>query len=371
LRCTAGIRNNGFPQPISTKMTRRPSTKPSPTPTIRDVARVAKVSVATVSRALASPDTVRAATREMVENAIRKTGYRPNALASRLRRQKSDSIVVVVPSIHNPFFSNVIRGIENLAHLSGYKVLLGESQGNQERLDSYASMLARKEADGLILLGALLPSILKEAGGQRVHAMPVVSACEYFEHIHLPNVRIDNVAAAAMATEHLIRLGHTRIAKITGPMHNPLSKDRLAGFRQAMAQAKIKVDEEMIVNGDFSAPSGYAAMKTLLGKPVKPTGVFCSNDEMAIGAARAIKETRLRIPRDISIIGFDDIRFSGYCDPPLTTIHQPQAAIGEMAMQLMIEMLQDEADVSGDAARTIILPHSLIVRTSTGRAESR
>ena len=172
LRCTAGIRNNGFPQPISTKMTRRPSTKPSPTPTIRDVARVAKVSVATVSRALASPDTVRAATREMVENAIRKTGYRPNALASRLRRQKSDSIVVVVPSIHNPFFSNVIRGIENLAHLSGYKVLLGESQGNQERLDSYASMLARKEADGLILLGALLPSILKEAGGILLESTP-------------------------------------------------------------------------------------------------------------------------------------------------------------------------------------------------------
>jgi len=326
--------------------------------------------VATVSRALASPDTVRAATRERVEGAIRKTGYRPNALASRLRRQKSDSIVVVVPSIHNPFFSNVIRGIENLAHLSGYKVLLGESQGNQERLDSYASMLARKEADGLILLGALLPSILKDTG-EAAPSLPVVSACEYFDHIKLPNVRIDNIAAAAMATEHLIRLGHTRIAKITGPMHNPLSKDRLTGFRQGMTQARIKVDEELIVNGDFSAPSGYAAMKTLLARPGRPTGVFCSNDEMAIGAARAIKETRLKIPRDISIIGFDDIRFSGYCDPPLTTIHQPQAAIGEMAMQLMIEILQDEADLSGDAAKTIVLPHSLIVRASTGHAEGR
>jgi LacI family transcriptional regulator, repressor for deo operon, udp, cdd, tsx, nupC, and nupG len=338
-------------------------------PTIKDVARAARVSVATVSRTLSAPQSVKEATRERVEAAIRKTGYRPNALASRLRRQKSDSIVVVVPSIHNPFFSNVIRGIENLAHLSGYKVLLGESQGNQERLDSYAGMLARKEADGLILLGALLPSMLKSSAGQVPPSMPIVSACEYFDHIKLPNVRIDNVAAAAMATDHLIRLGHTRIAKITGPMHNPLSRDRLAGFRQAMTQAKLKVDEELVVNGDFSAPSGYAAMKALLGKPDRPTGVFSANDEMAIGAIRAIKETRLRIPRDISIIGFDDIRFSGYCDPPLTTIHQPQAAIGEMAMQLMIEMLQDEADLSGDAARTIILPHSLIVRTSTGRAD--
>ncbi len=352
-------------------MKRRTRTKSSQTPTIRDVARIAKVSVATVSRALASPDTVRAATREKVESAIRKSGYRPNALASRLRRQKSDSIVVVVPSIHNPFFSNVIRGIENLAHLSGYKVLLGESQGNQERLDSYASMLARKEADGLILLGALLPSILKEAESHLSQSIPVVSACEYFEHINLPNVRIDNVAAAAMATEHLLRLGHARIAKITGPMHNPLSKDRLTGFRQAMAQAKTRVDEALVVNGDFSAPSGYAAMKTLLARTDRPTGVFCSNDEMAIGAVRAIKETRLRIPRDISIIGFDDIRFSGYCDPPLTTIYQPQAAIGEMAMQLMIEMLQDEADLSAETARTIILPHSLIVRASTGRVDSR
>ncbi len=327
------------------------------------------MSVATVSRALASPDTVRAATRERVESAIRKSGYRPNALASRLRRQKSDSIVVVVPSIHNPFFSNVIRGIENLAYLSSYKVLLGESQGNQERLDSYASMLARKEADGLILLGALLPSILNNATDQERSDIPVVSACEYFGHIKLPNVRIDNVAAAALATEHLIRLGHTRIAKITGPMHNPSSKDRLLGFRQSMAQAKIKVDEELVANGDFSAPSGYAAMKSLLGKPSRPTGVFCSNDEMAIGAARAIKETRLKIPRDISIVGFDDICFSGYCDPPLTTIHQPQTAIGETAMQLMIEMLQDEADLSGDAKRTVILPHSLIVRSSTGKAD--
>ena len=337
--------------------------------TIKDVARAARVSVATVSRTLSSPDSVRAATRERVEAAIRKTGYRPNALASRLRRQKSDSIVVVVPSIHNPFFSNVIRGIENLAHLSGYKVLLGESQGNQERLDSYAGMLARKEADGLILLGALLPSILKDPAASNDGPIPVVSACEYFEHIQLPNVRIDNVGAAVMATDHLIRLGHTRIAKITGPLHNPLSRDRLAGFRQSMSQAKLKVDEELIVNGDFSAPSGYAAMKNILGKQVRPTGVFCSNDEMAIGAARAIKETRLKIPRDISIIGFDDIRFSGYCDPPLTTIHQPQAAIGEMAMQLMIEMLQDEVDRAGDAVRTIVLPHSLIVRTSTGRAK--
>ena len=336
--------------------------------TIKDVARVARVSVATVSRTLSTPDSVRPGTREKVEAAIRRTGYRPNALASRLRRQKSDSIVVVVPSIHNPFFSNVIRGIENLAHLSGYKVLLGESQGNQERLDSYAGMLARKEADGLILLGALLPSIMKNASVAERSAVPVVSACEYFDHIKLPNVRIDNVAAAAMATEHLIRLGHSRIAKITGPMHNPLSKDRLTGFRQCMAQAKLKVDEELVVNGDFSAPSGYAAMKTLLGKPLRPTAVFCANDEMAIGAIRAIKETRLKIPRDISIIGFDDIRFSGYCDPPLTTIHQPQAAIGEMAMQLMIEMLQDESDRSGESARTIVLPHSLIVRTSTGRA---
>jgi LacI family transcriptional regulator, repressor for deo operon, udp, cdd, tsx, nupC, and nupG len=336
--------------------------------TIKDVARAARVSVATVSRTLSSPDSVRTATRERVEAAIRKTGYRPNALASRLRRQKSDSIVVVVPSIHNPFFSNVIRGIENLAHLSGYKVLLGESQGNQERLDSYAGMLARKEADGLILLGALLPSILKGPAAANESPVPVVSACEYFEHIQLPNVRIDNVGAAAMATDHLIRLGHTRIAKITGPMHNPLSRDRLAGFRQSMNQAKLKVDDELIVNGDFSAPSGYAAMKNILGKQVRPTGVFCSNDEMAIGAVRAIKETRLKIPRDISIIGFDDIRFSGYCDPPLTTIHQPQAAIGEMAMQLMIEMLQNEVDRAGDAVRTIVLPHSLIVRTSTGRA---
>jgi LacI family transcriptional regulator, repressor for deo operon, udp, cdd, tsx, nupC, and nupG len=258
---------------------------------------------------------VREATRVQVAAAIRKTGYRPNALASRLGRQKSDSIVVV-PSIRNPFFSNVIHGIENLAHPSEYKVMLGESQGNQDRLDCYASILARKEADGLILLGPLLPSVLREAQYAVPGSIPVVSAREYFEDIRLPNVRIDDIAATAMATEHLIRLGHSRIAEVTGPMHDPLSKDRLLGFRQSMAQATHRVEEDPVVNGDFSAPSGYAAMKTLLGRGDRPTGVFCSNDEMAIGATRAVKEARLRIPLDISIMGFDDIWFSGYCDPP-------------------------------------------------------
>lgn len=330
---------------------------------IKDIAKFAGVSVATVSRALKKPDVVKEGTRNIVLAAIKQLEYKPNALASGLRRQKSEKIIVVVPDIHNPFFASIVQGIENVAYSNGYKVLLGETQDSQERLDSYADMLMSKEADGLILLGALLPTIVQESVKEKRNIpIPLVMACEYFEGLNAPDVRIDNVGAAVLATSHLIDLGHKLIATITGPMANPLSQDRLKGFEERMRKARLKIHAEFVVHGNFSVNSGYEAMKKLLGAPSRPTAVFCANDEMAIGALKAIKEKDLRVPHDISVIGFDNLRFSEYTDPPLTTISQPNARIGETAMKLMLDLFEDIRHID----QTVILPYALIDRASTG-----
>lgn len=326
---------------------------------IRDIARFAGVSTATVSRTLSSPDLVKPSTRARVEAAVRKQGYLPNAVASSLRRRRTENIVVIVPDIQNPFFSSIVQGIENVAHRYNHKVLLGESQDCQARVDRYADMLVRREADGLILLGARLPSSVSEAvRGSR--PIPIVTACEYVPGLRAPNVRIDNVAAAAAAILHLVRLGHRRIATITGPMSNPIVKDRLRGYRQQMARAKLAQPTSYRVAGDFTLESGYRGMQQLLALPKGPTAVFCANDEMAMGAIRAVKESGGRVPDDISIVGFDDLRFAEYFDPPLTTIRQPRHEIGETAMRLILDVFAGRA-----RAKTVVLPHQLIVRGST------
>lgn len=300
-------------------------------------------------------------TRAKVEAAVRELDYRPNALASNLRKRRTQNIVVVVPYIHNPFFSGVVQGIEHVAHGHGHKVLLGESQNNQQRLDTYADMLESKEADGLILLGALLPtSIARAVDAGEVPAVPIVMACEYFPGLRAPNVRIDNVAAAAAATEHLVQLGHKRIAMITGPSGNPLVKDRVKGYRAQMARADLTVPADYVARGDFTVESGYHAMQRLLALTHKPTAVFCANDEMAMGAIRAAREAGRRVPLDLSVVGFDDIRFAEYFDPPLTTIRQPHREIGETAMRLILDVFAKR-----NAPTSVVLPHALIVRGST------
>jgi LacI family repressor for deo operon, udp, cdd, tsx, nupC, and nupG len=321
---------------------------------IRTVAAAAGVSIATVSRVLKTPDVVTKTTRDKVMAAVEATGYRPNALASGLRRAKSDNIVVVVPFIQNPFFSGVIQGIEGVAFAEGYQVLLGESQNDQQRLDSYAAMLRSKTADGLILLAATLPSQLSDK-------TPLVLACEYFRDHRIPAIRIDNEAAAKMATEHLLSLGHRRIGKITGPRDNLLSRDRLAGYRAALAAAGIAYEEELVAEGAFDLGSGQAAMTRLLALREPPSAVFCSSDEMAIGALKAAREHGKRVPDDLSLVGFDGIRFADFCDPALTTVLQPNVEIGAAAARMMIAILKGGAPAPDD----IVLPVKLLVRQST------
>jgi LacI family repressor for deo operon, udp, cdd, tsx, nupC, and nupG len=330
--------------------------------TIRDIARQAGVSVATVSRTLSEPEAVRPATRERVQQAVAAMNYTPNAIARQLRRQRKETIIVIVPDIANPFFSGIVKGIENLAHDMGYRVLLGETQGKQERLDYYADLVLTRIADGLILLGSLLPTMVQAsvAAGE-APSIPLVLACERFDGLQCPTVGIDNVAAACMAVMHLVDRGCSRIATITGPADNSLSLDRAQGYREVLAEAGLLADPALVGEGDFSIESGFAEMNCLLDKGLALDGVFCANDEMAIGAQQAVLARGLRVPQDVAVMGFDDIRFGAFAHPPLSTIRQPVGDLGEAAMRALDGVLHKKPTEQ----QSVILPHELVVRGSS------
>ncbi len=332
--------------------------KPPRRSNIREVAAAARVSVATVSRTLAMPEVVLPETRRRVEQVIRRLGYMPNVQARSLRTARTNVIVALVPDISNPFFAEVIRGIEQVALQNRYSVLLGDTQYNVEREQVYADLVSAGQADGLITLQAHIPRITN-AG-----ARPIVNACEYVTDPAITSVYADNLGGARMAIEYLLTLGHRSIASISGPMKSPLSIDRQRGFENTLAAAGIRRNRKLTVEGDFSAESGIRCAGTLFARGVPFTAIFCANDEMAIGALRAIKTRGLRVPEDISVVGFDDIRFARFIDPPLTTIAQPMGDIGREAATLLIEILNNADAVP----RKHMLPTQLVVRGSTAPA---
>jgi LacI family transcriptional regulator, repressor for deo operon, udp, cdd, tsx, nupC, and nupG len=327
---------------------------------IYDVAKRAGVSTATVSRVLSRPQVVAPETRQRVLAAVDSLGFTPNVAAKNLRTLRTAKLLVTVPDLSNPFFSLILQGIEDSAQREGYAVLVGDTQHDPEREEKYAVMLRRKEADGLIFLGHRLP---KEAASL-VQSMPpgrapVVNGCEFTPRLGIPSVHIDNATAASDAMTHLYKLGHRRIGVITGPLVSPLSRDRLAG---ATARAKkAKAERDMIVmNGDFSIESGALAGERLLGRDQPPSAIFCFNDEMAMGVIETARRRGLRVPNDLSVVGFDDIRFARIVDPPLTTVAQPMRQIGEGTVRMLLEILR-----GNEAPESVTLPHTLVVRSST------
>jgi LacI family transcriptional regulator, repressor for deo operon, udp, cdd, tsx, nupC, and nupG len=306
---------------------------------IADVAKLANVSTATVSRVISNSGTVKKETTEKVLEAIKKLNYQPNMLARQLRRLETNTILVVVPDITNSFFSDVLRGIESVAVENGYQVILGDAQNLVKRENSYFTLVRQKKADGIILLTARTnQQILEELANEH----PVVLACEYIEGSKIPTVSIDNISSARKATEYLIHLNHKRIGHITGPLNVVVGRDRLKGFQQAMSQYGLDVDSMLVQEGDFTYESGFNLMKKFLAVDYPPTAIFAANDEMAIGAIRAAKTRGLNVPEDLSVIGFDDIKFASIFEPELTTIAQPTFNMGKKAMELLINLINDD-----------------------------
>ena len=328
---------------------------------IYEVARHAGVSTATVSRVFSSPDVVAPKTRRKVMLAVERLGFTPNALSKSLRTARTGKLLVTVPDIANPFFSLILKGIEDAAQREGYAVLLGDTQHDPAREERYAEMLRRKEADGLIFLGHRLP---KEAASliksMEPNWAPVVNGCEFSPRLGIPSVHIDNAKAAAEAMGHLYSLGHRRVGIITGPLVSPLSRDRLEGATSRAKKQRAERDF-IVMNGDFSIESGALAASRLLGRAEPPTAIFCFNDEMAIGVYQTAHRLGIRIPDELSVVGFDDIRYASCMIPPLTTVAQPMREIGEGTVRLLMQILKDPTA----AAEPVTLPHIFTIRSST------
>lgn len=326
---------------------------------LRDVAELAKVSTATVSRVLSNTGRVTEKTRRKVTEAMQELDYQPNFLGRQLRKMETKTILVVVPDIANTFFSKVLRGIEAVAAKHGFQVLMGDSQNSSLSESQYLNHLRYKQVDGVILLTARTnPRLVEELSDN----YPIVLACEYLEGSRIPTVSIDNISSARKMTSHLIQLGHRRIAHISGPMSIILGRDRLKGYEQAMVQNNLEMDQVLVQEGDFSYESGYQLMKKLLALQTPPTAVFAANDEMAIGAIKAIKHFQLSVPEDIAVVGFDDIQMASIFEPGLTTVAQPTYQIGNTAMALLVSLMKKEKIVK----KQFVLEEQLIVRESCG-----
>ncbi len=331
-------------------------------PNISQVAKQAGVSTATVSRVVSGTNgRVSLDTRARVMRAVEQLGYAPNSAAKNLRTQRSGKILVTVPDISNPFFALILQGIEDAALKAGYAVLIGDTQHDSTREERYAQMLLQKQADGLIFLGHRLAiDAVRRARAGSHRPAPIVNGCEFSPRLGVPSVHIDNAKAAREAMDHLYSLGHKRVAVVTGPLLSPLSRDRMRGTMAAAKAARAQ-RHLVVIKGDFSIASGTIAATRLLARNPAPTAIFCFNDEMAIGVMQTARSRGIRVPQDLSVVGFDDIRFARYLDPPLTTITQPMREIGEGCVRLLLEILRGSAG----APESVTLQHQLTVRSST------
>ncbi len=331
-------------------------------PTIQDVAKMAKVSAATVSRALSRPERVTDATRDKVSEAIRITGYTLNQSARALRLRSAGAILVALPDIGNPFFSAVLDAIEREAARRGYGVLVANrfARDNSEILRDY---FLSNRADGLLLLdGSMDPQQLAAFTRPPVN-LPLIVACESIPGAPFHTVITDNFYAAKQATLYLLQLGHTRIGHIRGPAGNVLSCEREAGFVAAIADAGARVPEEWMFAGGFSMDDGARAARALIALANRPTAVFAANDETAIGFMSELARHGLQCPKDLSVMGFDDLEIAAHFQPPLTTMRQPREALGRLAAQALIDLIEG---VPGKTVpRQLVLSSELIVRKST------
>ncbi|MCB4769072.1 LacI family DNA-binding transcriptional regulator [Ancylobacter sp. Lp-2] len=320
-------------------------------PKIIDVARLAGVSTATVSRVLSNPQIVTAETRELVEDAIRQTGYRLNHAARNLRHRRTGGVVALVPNLSNPFFSHILAGMAAVLAPAGYNLLVADTRtAGGDTVLGYAEP---SRTDGLIVLDGALPA---DVLGRR----PVVLACEWIPGLAAPRVKIDNRAAATMAVNHLADLGHRRIGHVAGPPGNVLTQARLAGAEEALKARGLP--PPLVLQGDFSLESGRRAGAEWLALPAgeRPDAMFLASDAMACGFIGEVQHRGLSVPRDVSVMGFDDIELVAHMTPALSTIRQPREAIGRRAAQCLLAM------IGGDPlAEDIVLPVELVLRGST------
>jgi DNA-binding LacI/PurR family transcriptional regulator len=329
-------------------------------PTIYDVAREAGVSTATVSRALNDTGQIAPATRKAIEETVERLGYRPNTIARSLVTKSTQTIAFLLPDITNPFYASLVSGIQQIALASHHTMLLCTTDGDPEREAEYLSLLHAKQVDGALVDGLVLPP---DRIAQFVEdGFPIVCLDRDVNSPSVPLVQVDNKRGARLATEHLLGLGHKRIAHVAGAPELGISAERLTGYRGALAAAGVPHDPRLVATGRFTEDGGYEVTRSLLESGAAFTAVFAANDLSAIGTINAIAESGRKVPEDVSVIGFDDLRLSAYTTPPLTTIRQPAVEIAQQATEILLGL------INGRRVRKLryLLESTLVVRASTG-----
>lgn len=328
--------------------------------TMRDVAERAGVALTTVSRAFSNPDKLSPDTLQRIADASAELHYTVNLSARSLRKRSAGMLLVLLPDIGNPFFSLVLKGIEEGARESGRVLLIGDTGSDATLADAYAGQLDAGTVDGMILIDGRLPFAPGSPSRARLVRAPVVALSERVDDPAIPFVGIDNRAAGREVAHLLADLGHRSLGHIGGPPANGLTALRAGGFAEGARERGCTVMGTAA--GDWSIGSGQAAAAAILSWPLRPTAVFAANDEMAIGAIHAFGSAGVSVPGDMSVIGFDDIDFAAVGSPALTTIRQPRFAMGRAAVDTVTARIEGRASV--ERART--LPFQCVVRASAG-----
>ncbi|HER33849.1 MAG TPA: LacI family transcriptional regulator [Halothiobacillaceae bacterium] len=333
--------------------------------TLEEVAQKAGVSRSTVSRVVNAHPSVRDEVRERVWQVIRDTGYQPHAAARSLVTRRTRIIGVIIPEAVNtllgtPFFARFLAGVTHTCNLREYNLMLSLFDSPAGQREMYRRVLGSGYLDGVIVASTpvddpLIPQLLEDN-------VPWVLAGRHPDE-RVNYIDVDNALGARMAVEHLIRLGHRRIATVAGPPGMISAQDRLLGYKQALEAYRIPIDDALIIPGDFTEDGGTAATQRILS--ASPTAVFAATDSTASGVLKGIREAGMQVPQDIALVGFDDIPLATSLDPALTTIRQPIEELGSMAASLLLDILENPPD-SGAPAHQMILPVKLIVRASCG-----
>ncbi len=334
--------------------------------TIRDIARLAGVSVATVSGVLNNKPTVKPALVDRVKKAMEALDYHPDHVARSLRVRRTCTVGMVIADVTNPFFTEVIRGVEKEAQSNSYSVILCDANEDPALERHYLSTLFSRRVDGVLLAPTSSPS----AQESRIHKrFPIVLIDRIPLGFSGDAVVTDNFSAAYDGTRHLIELGHRQIAIISGQLNFSNGLDRLDGFRKALQEQHLALPDEYLQRGDFQLESGYRCGLELMRLPMPPTAIFSCNNRMTLGLMRALSEVHVHCPEAVSVLGFDDFEWSAYFTPRLTTIAQPAYEMGTQAMQLLLRRLQAPAENNGIADEipeaTVRLKAELRVRDST------
>lgn len=324
---------------------------------IQQVAKQAGVSVATVSRVLNGQNTVSSKTKTKVEEAIKFLNYEPSMLGRNLRNSESRIVLILIPNISNPFYLDIIKGIENTALNHGYNILLCETNSNPDKENIYFNLVRKKMADGIISMD---PAVNVETLKQLARTYAIIQCSEYGGGIGIPYVTIDSEEASYRAVKHLIQIGHKKIALMNSDEKFLYARERKAGYQRALKEQGIAVESRyMVYTQDLSFGHGQQAMKKILALPDRPTAVFAVSDLLAIGALKEINASGLHVPKDIAVVGFDKIDFSNMTNPTLTTVAQPMYKMGATAADMLIDKIR------GKEVDSVILEHELIIREST------